>query len=95
MRQLVRHGETAVSERMWEWANVFVIGAILVAGERTGAAIVSVMECADEKPFHHAHRVLTRVTWSSRTRSHVVVVVLKTVFTRAGEELTDPRKAGD
>jgi hypothetical protein len=51
MRQVLRHFETAMSERVWEGANVLLIGAILAPGERTVAAIVRVMGCSDEKPF--------------------------------------------
>ena len=44
-KQIIRvlcHFEGAFSERVWEWAKVLVIGAILVPGERTVAAILRV-----------------------------------------------------
>ncbi len=51
---VVRHFEPVLSERVWEWAKVLLIGAILAPGERTVAAILRVMGCADEKPFQNA-----------------------------------------
>ena len=40
---VLRHFEAVFSERVWEWAKVLVIGAILAPGERTVAAILRVM----------------------------------------------------
>jgi hypothetical protein len=50
---VLRHFEAVYSERVWEWAKVLLIGAILAPGERTVAAILRVMGCADEKQFQH------------------------------------------
>lgn len=75
MIQVWRTFEASVSERVWEWANVLLIGAILAAGERTVAAIVRVMGCADEKPFQNAHRGRgSRHMVESRTQSSVAAV---------------------
>jgi len=76
MRQVLRPFEEVFSERIWDWAKVLVIGAILVPGERTVAAIVRVMGCSNEKPFQKYHRVLTRATWSSRELSRLLLLVL-------------------
>ncbi|HEY1348862.1 MAG TPA: transposase [Ktedonobacteraceae bacterium] len=80
MRQVLRHFETAMSERVWEGANVLLIGAILAPGERTVAAILRVMGCSDEKPFQNDHRVLNRAKWSSRERSHRLLLLLVRLF---------------
>ncbi|HEY1352237.1 MAG TPA: hypothetical protein VGF67_21680 [Ktedonobacteraceae bacterium] len=40
---MLRLCEDSFSERVWEWAWVLLIGAILASGERTVAAIVRVM----------------------------------------------------
>jgi hypothetical protein len=53
--QVLRHFEAVFSERVWEWAKVLVIGAILAPGERTVAAILRVMGCSDEKQFQITH----------------------------------------
>jgi hypothetical protein len=60
--QVLRQFETVMSERMWEWAKVLLIGAILAPGERTVAAILRVMGCSEEKQFQNYHRVLNRAT---------------------------------
>ncbi len=78
--QVLRHFETVFSERVWEWAKVLLIGAILVPGERTVAAILRVMGCADEKQFQNYHRVLNRAKWSSRELSRVLLVLLVHLF---------------
>ncbi|GHO81508.1 hypothetical protein KSD_92790 [Ktedonobacter sp. SOSP1-85] len=80
---VLRHFETVFSERMWEWAKVLLIGAILAPGERTVTAILRVMGCADEKHFQNYHRVLSRATWSSRELSRRLLVVLVHLFVAA------------
>src|SRR5438874_12975387 len=54
--QVLRLFETVLSERVWEWAKVLVIRAILAPGERTVAAILRVMGCSDDKQFQNYHR---------------------------------------
>ena len=70
--QVLRHFEGVFSERVWEWAKVLVIGAILAPGERTVAAILRVMGQQNEKQFQNYHRVLNRAKWSSREVSRRV-----------------------
>ncbi len=77
---VLREFETVFSERVWEWAKVLVIGAILAPGERTVAAILRVMGCADEQQFQNYHRVLNRAKWSSRELSRVLLMVLVKLF---------------
>ena len=66
---VLRQFEEVFRERVWEWAKVLLIGAILVPGERTVASILRVMGCSDEKQFQNYHRVLHRAKWSSRELS--------------------------
>lgn len=82
--QVLRHFEEVFSERVWEWAKVLVIGAILVPGDRTVAAILRVMGQATEKQFQNYHRVLNRAKWSSRVLSRVLVLLLVQIFVPAG-----------
>jgi hypothetical protein len=35
---VLRHFEEVLSERVWEWAKVVLVGAILAPGERTVTA---------------------------------------------------------
>ena len=38
---VLRHFEAVFSERVWEWAKVLLIGAILAPGERSHSYITS------------------------------------------------------
>jgi DDE superfamily endonuclease len=82
---VLRHFEEVFSERVWEWAKVLLIGAILAPGERTVAATLRVMGCSDEKPFQNYHRVLNRATWSSRELSRVLLMLLVRLFVVGNE----------
>ena len=82
---VLRHFETVLSERVWEWAKVLVIGAILAPGERTVAAILRVMGCSDDKQFQNYHRVLNRAKWSSRELSRLLLVLLVRLFVPGNE----------
>jgi DDE superfamily endonuclease len=77
---VLRQLEEVLSERVWEWAKMLVIGAILAPGERTVAAISRVMGCSDEKQFQNYHRVLNRTKWSSRELSRRLLVLLVRLF---------------
>ena len=83
--QVLRQFEAVFSERVWEWAKVLLIGAILVPGERTVAAILRVMGCSDDKQFQNYHRVLNRATWSSRELSRLLLVLLVRLFSAGNE----------
>ena len=80
-----RYFEGVFSERVWEWAKVLVIGAILAPGERTVAAILRVMGQQNEKHFQNYHRVLNRAKWSSREVSRLLLLLLISLFVSANE----------
>ena len=82
---VLRHFETVLSERVWEWAKVLVIGALLAPGERTVTAILRVMGCSDDKQFQNYHRVLNRATWSSRELSRLLLGLLVRLFVAGNE----------
>ena len=77
---VLRRFEEIFSERVWEWAKVLLIGAILAPGERTVAAILRVMGQANEKQFQNYHRVLNRAKWSSREVSRRLLLLLVQLF---------------
>ena len=81
--QVLKQFEEVFSKRVWEWAKVLLIGAILAPGERTVAAILRVMGLQDEKKFQNYHRVLNRAKWSSRAVSRLLVMLLVAVFVAA------------
>src|SRR5215212_8909628 len=64
--RVLRVFEEVFSERIWDWVQVLVVGAILAPGQRTVAAVLRVMGLSDEWQFQHYHRVLNRAGWSSR-----------------------------
>jgi hypothetical protein len=81
--QVLRTFEEVFSERVWEWAKVLLIGAILAPGERTVAAILRVMGQENEKQFQNYHRVLNRAKWSSRALSRILLLLLVQLFVGA------------
>jgi hypothetical protein len=82
--QVLRPFEEAFRERVWEWAKVLLIGAILAPGERTVTAILRVMGQSRERQFQNYHRVLNRARWSSRALSRILLRLLVKTFVPDG-----------
>ena len=80
---VLRHFELAFSERVWEWARILLIGAILAPGKRTVTAALRVMGLSQERQFQNYHRVLNRATWSSRALSRILLCLLLRAFVPA------------
>ena len=80
---VLRHFELIFSERVWEWANVLLIGAILAPGTRTVTAILRVMGLSAETQFQNYHRVLNRDRWSSHALSRILLRLLVRAFVPA------------
>jgi hypothetical protein len=80
--QVLRPFEEVFSKRVWKWAKVLLIGAILAPGERTVAAILRVMGLQTERHFQNYHRVLNRAKWSTRTEPDSVGVAHLSVCAR-------------
>src|SRR5438094_8305865 len=78
--RVLRQFEAVFSERVWEWAQVLLIGAILTPGQRTVTAALRVMGLSDEAQFQNYHRVLNRDRWSSRALSRILLHLLVTAF---------------
>jgi hypothetical protein len=72
MIQVLRPFELLFSERVWEWATILLIGAILAPGKRTVTAVLRVMGLSEERQFQHYHRVRNRAVWSPRAISRVL-----------------------
>ena len=77
---VLRPFELLFSERVWEWANILLVGAILAPGHRTVTAALRVMGLSHERQFQNYHRVLNRATWSSRAVSRVLLRLLVQAF---------------
>jgi hypothetical protein len=81
--QVLRQFELLFSERVWEWAKILLIGAILAPGKRTVTAVLRVMGLSEERQFQNYHRVLNRAAWSPRAISHVLLRLLVQAFVPA------------
>jgi hypothetical protein len=68
------------SKRMWQWATVLVVGAILAPGKRTVSAALRVMGLSDEVHFQNYHRLLSRAVGSSRPVSCILLQLLLDAF---------------
>jgi hypothetical protein len=68
------------SDRVWEWAKILLIGAILAPGKRTVTSALRVMGLSQERQFQNFHRVLNRAVWSSHAVSCVLLRLLVTTF---------------
>src|SRR5262245_22146827 len=80
---VLRHFELVFSERVWEWAKVLLIGAILAPGIRTVTAALRVMGLSQDCQFQNFHRVLNRDRWSSRHLSRILLRLLLRAFVPA------------
>jgi hypothetical protein len=68
------------SARIWDWAQVLLVGAILAPGKRTVTAALQVMGLKDEKQYQNYHRVLNRAKWSGLQVSQIMLGLLVTAF---------------
>lgn len=73
------------SRRIWDWAQVLVVGAILAPGKRTVSSLLQVMGLKDEKQYQNYYRVLNRASWSALAVSKILLGLLVMAFVR-GEE---------
>ncbi len=80
---VLRPFEWVFSERVWEWAKVLVVGAILAPGKRTVSSALRVMGLGTERQFQNYHRVLNRARWSSRAVSRLLLTALVQAFAPA------------
>src|SRR3954449_4863223 len=83
--RVLRVFEDVFSARIWDWAQVLVVGAILTPGQRTVAAVLRVMGLGDERQFQNYHRVLSRASWSSREASRRLLGLLVEAFVSVNE----------
>lgn len=74
------------SLRVWDWAQVLVVGAILAPGKRTVTAALQVMGLKDEQQYQNYHRVLNRARWSPLAASQILLGLLLTAFNSVQSE---------
>jgi hypothetical protein len=80
---VLRVFEPVFSERIWAWAQVLLVGAILTPGQRTVSAALRVMGLSGEAQFQNYHRVLNRAVWCSRSLSERLLRQVVTTFVPA------------
>lgn len=72
------------SDRVWGWAQILLVGAILAPGKRTVTAALRVLGLKDDKQYQNYHRVLNRAKWSGLQISKILLGLLVPVFITAG-----------
>ena len=64
------------SERVWDWAQILLIGSILAPQTRTVTAALRVMGLSHDQQFQNFHRVLNRAKWSGLAASKILLGLL-------------------
>ena len=72
------------SSRVWQHAQVLLMGAILAPGKRTVTSVLSVMGLSKAKDFASYHRVLNRAVWHTRQGSRILLGLLLCAFCPTG-----------
>src|SRR3954469_22741388 len=89
-REIVRvlhRFEDVFSERVWDWVQVLVVGAILTPGQRTVAAVLRVMGLGEERQFQTYPRALNRARWARRELSRRLLLAVVAAFVPGGGPL--------
>jgi hypothetical protein len=84
LTRLIVQFASLFSKRVWEHAQVLVVGALLVPGKRTVTAVLRVMGVSRERQFQKYHRVLNRARWSSVAVARVLLEMVVDTFVPAG-----------
>jgi hypothetical protein len=74
-------------QHTWRHAEVLLLGAILVPGQRTVTSILRISGLCRERRFVNYHRVLNRAAWSGRAAARVLLGLLLQAFVLKGPVL--------
>jgi hypothetical protein len=72
------------SKRIWQNAQLLLVGAILAPGRRTVSSALRARGLDQYKQFHRYHRVLSRARWSSLEASRILLGLLLEAFVGRG-----------
>jgi hypothetical protein len=72
------------SKRVWQHAQLLLVGAILAPGRRTVSSALRAMGFDQHRRFHRYHRVLSRARWSSLQASRILLGLLIGTFVGEG-----------
>src|ERR687893_1328096 len=75
------------SKRVWQNAQVLLMGAILAPARRTVSSALRAMGLDRHKGFHRYHRLLSHASWSSLKASRVLLRLLVEMFVSEGDPL--------
>ena len=81
---LIRAFAPHFSNRIWQYAQVLLLGAVLAPGRRTVTAALRIMGLSEERQFQAYHRVLNRAAWSSWALSRTLLKLLVQTFVPKG-----------
>src|SRR5919199_3490137 len=70
--------------RVWSYAQLLLVGAILAPGKRTISSVLRIVGLGQEKHFQNYHRVLNRARWNSRAASRILLGLLVRTFAPSG-----------
>src|SRR3982751_1868584 len=70
--------------RLWERAQLLLLGAILTPGKRTICSVLRVVGLNADTHFQNYHRVLNRARWSSRAARRILLGWLVQAFAPSG-----------
>lgn len=77
---VLQHFSPVFSERIWDWVQVLVVGAIMTPHKRTVTSVLRIMGLSGERQFQNYHRVLNRVHWSGLKASRILLGLLVSAF---------------
>jgi hypothetical protein len=72
------------SGRVWQQAQVLLLGAMLAPGKRTVTSCLRIIGLSQERRFVNYHRVLSRARWSGRAASRLWLALLVRRFVPQG-----------
>jgi len=76
-----------VQARTWQRAQMLVLGALLVPGQRTVCSILRIIGLRQERHFVSWHRVLNRAVWDTRLAARLLLDLLLKTFVPKGPVL--------
>lgn len=74
-------------KRIWQHAQLLLIGAILAPGRRTVSSALPAIGLDQHQSFHRYHRLLSRASWSSLEVGRVLLGLLVEAFVPEGRPL--------
>lgn len=77
---ILQHFVPVFSCRIWDWAQLLVMGAILAPRQRTVCAALRAVGLGQERQFQNYHRVLNRAKWSGLAASRILLGLLVCAF---------------